>query len=407
MELTFLLELALKTVFSDMNCTTKRAAEMLKLPMSIVESLLQNLYREKLVEVRGLVSFGNNRYAMLEHGWERVQRLLDLNGYIGPAPVSLDAYRAFVVEQARARVTVKPETVAAAMSGLVLPQSTLQTLGLVASSRRGLFMSGPSGNGKTSIAKSMHEAQGSEIWVPYALGVDGQIIKIFDPHNHKPVAADSANRYDQRWIKVKRPLVIVGGELTIETMDLIYSRSVRFYEAPFQLKSNGGTLIIDDFGRQRIDPRDLLNRWIIPLEGRVDYLTLHTGKKIEVPFEQLLIFATNLEPERLVDEAFLRRIGYRLEIAPPARQGYTEIFDRYIESAGFASDPECVDFLVKCHEAENWPLRGCEPRDLVDRCTDICEYEGRPKVVTRELLALAWQNYYGKPPAVMARPELP
>jgi SpoVK/Ycf46/Vps4 family AAA+-type ATPase len=281
------------------------------------------------------------------------------------------------------------------MSGLVLPESTVQTLGLVANSRRSLFMTGPSGNGKTTIAVALHRAQRGEIWIPYAIEVDGQVIKIFDQHSHEVVSHAGVERHDERWIKIKRPIVVVGGEMTIETMDLIYSNTVRFYEAPFQMKSNGGTLVIDDFGRQRVDPHDLLNRWIVPLEGRIDYLTLHTGKKIEVPFEQLLIFATNLDPSDLVDDAFLRRMGYRLYINAPDRQMYTRIFEQYARAMGFEYNVKYIDFLFRLYEADKRPLRGCEPRDLIQRCADLCKYENLSMELSTDLLHLAWRNYFG------------
>jgi hypothetical protein len=395
----FLADLTLKTVYADTNCTTERAAQKLKLSMPVTEDLLQHLYREKFIEIRGLVSFGNNRYGMLDRGWQRAQRLLDMNGYIGPAPVSLEAYTDMILRQSAARETIQPGAVRKATSDLVLPESTIQTLGLVANSRRSLFMTGPSGNGKTTIATALHGAQSGEIWIPYAIEVDGQIIKVFDLHNHQQVAMEGLERHDERWLKIKRPIVIVGGELTIETMDLIYSQTVKFYEAPFQMKSNGGTLVIDDFGRQRVDPHDLLNRWIIPLEGRVDYLTLHTGKKIEVPFEQLLIFATNLDPSDLVDDAFLRRMGYRLFVTPPDKEMYTAIFVQSLESNGFAYDPKYLDFVFGLYERDKRPLRGCEPRDLIQRCIDLCKYENRPKELSTELLQLAWKNYFGTRPS--------
>ena len=391
----FLADLALKTVYADANSTTQRAAEKLKLSMPVTEELLQHLYREKFIEIRGLVSFGNNRYGMLDRGWQRAQQLFEMNGYIGPAPVSLQAYTDMVVRQSAARDPIVPEAVRSAMSGLVLPEGTVQTLGLVANSRRSLFMTGPSGNGKTTIATALHDAQPGEIWIPHAIEVDGQVIKVFDLHNHQPAALSGTGRYDERWIRIKRPIVIVGGEMTIETMDLIYSSTVRFYEAPFQMKSNCGTLVIDDFGRQRVDPHDLLNRWIVPLEGRIDYLTLHTGKKIEVPFEQLLIFATNLDPSDLVDDAFLRRMGYRLYINPPDREMYAAIFEQFVRNSGFAFDRRQLDFVFSLYDADKRPLRGCEPRDLIQRCADLCQYENRPLAITDELLQLAWKNYFG------------
>ena len=395
MEFGFLADLTLKTVYSDTNCTTERAAEKLKLPMAVTEPLLQHLYREKFIEIRGVAGFQNHRYAMLDRGWERVRRLLDISAYIGPAPVSLSAYTAMILWQEKTKQAFKPDVVRAAFSHLVLPETTMQTLGLVVSSRRSLFMTGPPGNGKTSIATALHSALGGEIWIPYAIEVDGQIIKVYDSHNHELVNPQPTTRHDQRWIKIKRPLVIVGGELTIETMDLIYSQTVRFYEAPFQMKSNGGTLVIDDFGRQRVDPRDLLNRWIIPLEGHVDYLTLHTGKKIQVPFEQLLIFATNLNPNELVDEAFLRRMGYRLRVDPPTLDTYGDIFKRYVESHGLNYDPKLLDVLLIRYKRERRPMKCCEPRDLIERCLDICRYESRPMVLTPGMLELAWANYFG------------
>jgi predicted ATPase with chaperone activity len=394
----FLADLALKTVYADANCTTQRAAEKLKLSMPVTEELLQHLYREKFVEIRGLISYGNNRYGMLDRGWQRAQQLLDMNGYIGPAPVSLQAYTEMVLRHSAGRDPIAPQDVRSAMSGLVLPEATVQTLGLVANSRRSLFMTGPSGNGKTTIATALHRAQHGEIWIPHAIEVDGQVIKVFDLHNHEPVSVRGVDRYDERWVRIKRPIVIVGGEMTIETMDLIYSDKVRFYEAPFQMKSNGGTLVIDDFGRQRVDPHDLLNRWIVPLEGRVDYLTLHTGKKIEVPFEQLLIFATNLDPSDLVDDAFLRRMGYRLYVNPPDREMYATIFEQYVQNSGFEFDRKQLDLVFRFYEADKRPLRGCEPRDLIQRCTDLCQYEKRPLVLTDELLHLAWKNYFGAAP---------
>jgi predicted ATPase with chaperone activity len=405
----FLVDLAMKTVYADANCTTERAAQRLKLSMPITEGLLQHLYHEKLIEIRGLVSFGNNRYGMLDRGWQRAQQLLGLNGYIGPAPVSLTAYTEMMLRQSAARDPIQPEAVRTSLSEIVLPESTVQTLGLVANSRRSLFMTGPAGNGKTTIATALHKAQQGDIWIPYAVEVDGQIIKIFDSHNHHAVAADNIptdalGQYDERWVRIKRPIVIVGGEMTIDTMDLIYSQSAKFYEAPFQMKANGGTLVIDDFGRQRVDPHDLLNRWIVPLEGKVDYLTLHTGKKIEVPFEQMLIFATNLDPSDLVDDAFLRRMGYRLYINPPDQATYAKIFKQYAEANGFEYDPRDLAYVFQLYAADSRPLRGCEPRDLLQRCSDLCNYENRRKVLSEDLLHTAWAKYFGAAPDVQ-RPD--
>lgn len=391
----FLADLALKTVYADANCSTTSVARQMCLPSPIVRLLLEHLYNEKLIEIRGQISHMDYRYGILERGWQRANRLLDLSSYIGAAPVSLESYAAMVSQQSKDREPVLPESVENALSNLVLPEMTLQTIGLVAKSRRTLFMFGEPGNGKTSIALALHAAQTGEMWIPYAIEVDNQIIKMFDQHNHVQVKTNGDDVYDKRWIKIKPPMVIVGGEMTIETMDLIYSPTVRYYEAPFQMKANGGTLIIDDFGRQRIDPRDLLNRWIIPLERGTDYLTLHTGKKIEIPFNPLLIFATNLNLKGLVDDAFLRRMGYRLHIAPPTRKQYISIFQRVLKDNGLDYDEKLLEFLLQRYEEEQRPLRCCEPRDLIQNVLDICRYVGQPPELSRDLLERAWINYFG------------
>ena len=391
----FLADLTLKTAYIDTDITTERVAEKLKLPKIIAETLLQYLYREKLVEIRPQTDFGNKRYAMLDLGWERVLRLLDVSGYIGPAPVSLDAYTSMFQMHQIYEKAVKPEDVRAALADFVLSENTIQTLGLVASSRRSLFVSGPAGNGKTALSQALHSSRKCDIWIPYAIEVDGQVIKVFDIHNHEPVPPPASVSYDQRWVKIKRPLVIVGGELTIETMDLIYNKDVRYYEAPFQMKSNGGTLIIDDFGRQRVDPHDLLNRWIIPLESHIDYLTLHTGKKVQVPFEQMLIFATNLDPASIADAAFLRRMGYRLRVEPPKPEIYTLIFQRYADSRGLSYDAKLIDMLLKRYEDEQRQMSACDPRNLIDRCFDLAWYNNREASLSPAILEIAWSNYFG------------
>jgi len=391
----FLADLALKTVYADTSCTTPRAAQRLALPLGVVDTLLQHLYREHFIEIRETISPQNRRYAMLDRGWERVRRLLDLNTYIGAAPVSLNAYSAMVKRQEEVRPPVNHDAIRAALASLVLPETLLQVLGVVANSRRSLFITGAPGNGKTSIARALHSALEGNIWIPRAIEVDGHIINMFDSHNHVPLDPQPTLPYDQRWIKIQRPLVIVGGELTIESMDLTYDQAVKFYEAPFQVKSNGGTLLIDDFGRQRLEPRDLFNRWIIPLENRVDYLTLHTGKKIQVPFEQLLIFASNLDSAVLAEEAFLRRLGYRLTVEPPSPETYGRIFRKYVEGCRLRYDPRLVDGLLARYEHEQREARSCQPRDLVDRCRDICRYENRPFMLSKELLERAWLYYFG------------
>src|SRR6266478_5304177 len=322
----FICELALKHVAMLPEPTTAALAERLHLPRTLTEEVLQKLYREKLIEVRVQTAVGSTRYAMLDHGWDRLTRLLSVCGYTGAAPVSLADYTHMMRLQSIPSVPAAMDTVRAAFHDLVLPTSLLQTLGCVINSRRSLFLTGLPGTGKTAVAERINGALPGAIWIPFAVEIDGQIIRVFDAHCHEPAQAEvTPFEYDRRWVLIDRPLVVVGGELTLENADLTWSEAAKFYEAPFQMISNGGTLVIDDFGRQRVTPQDLLNRWIVPLERRVDYLSLVTGKKIEVPFEQLVLFSTNLDVKDLADEAFLRRMGYRARIEPPTAAAYVEI----------------------------------------------------------------------------------
>jgi predicted ATPase with chaperone activity len=288
------------------------------------------------------------------------------------------------------------ENVRSAFSDLILPESLLQTLGCVINSRRSLFLTGLPGTGKTAVSERMNSALKGTIWIPYAIDVDGQIIRIFDNHSHVPVPErESAVEFDRRWIEIERPLIIVGGELTLENTDLTWSETAKFYEAPFQVKSNGGTLVIDDFGRQRVTPQDLLNRWILPLERRVDFLTLHNGKKIEVPFEQLVVFSTNLDERDLVDDAFLRRMGYRARVEPPTPAAYSEIFKRALAMRSIPFDQASLTHVLHKYDAENRMMKGCEPRDLLNRVTDICLFEGQTPHLSPEIIDIAWRNYFG------------
>jgi hypothetical protein len=392
----FLCDLALKHVAMLPEPTTISVADRLHLPRALTEEILYHLYREKLIEMRLQSAVGATRYAMLDHGWERVTRLQTQSGYLGPAPVSLDDYAHMMRLQAVPARAATIENVRSAFKDLVLPDSLLQTLGCVINSRSSLFLTGLPGTGKTAVSERMNSALSGTIWIPYAIEIDNQVIRIYDAHNHRAVPQhDSLIEHDRRWIEIERPLIIVGGELTLENTDLTWSESAKFYEAPFQMKSNGGTLVIDDFGRQRVSPTDLLNRWILPLERRVDFLTLHSGKKVEVPFEQLVIFSTNLDERDLVDEAFLRRMGYRARVEPPTPGAFVEIFKRTATNRGIVVNQECLDHILRKYVAEKRIMKGCEPRDLLNKVNDICLFEGRPAQLTIELINLAWGNYFG------------
>ncbi|HYE64487.1 MAG TPA: hypothetical protein VD966_02825, partial [Pyrinomonadaceae bacterium] len=402
----FLADLALKHVAMLSDPTTAAVAERLHLPRTLTEELLQHLYREKLIEVRLQTTMGSTRYAMLDHGWERVARLQAVSGYLGAAPVSLRDYAHMMRLQSIPSQPASMETVRAAFRDLVLPDSLLQTLGCVINSRRSLFLTGLPGTGKTAVAERINAALHGTIWIPYAIEIDGQIIRLYDSHSHRIANEEYVPaEYDRRWVMIERPLIVVGGELTLENTDLVWSDVARFYEAPFQMKSNGGTLVIDDFGRQRVSPQDLLNRWIVPLERRVDYLALHTGKKIEVPFEQLVVFSTNLQEKDLADEAFLRRMGYRARVEPPTPAAYLEIFKRAAYKRGLRCDQACLDHLLNNYMIEHRQMKGCEPRDLLDRVTDLCLLEGRPPEITPKLIDLAWRNYFGASHGFSTQPE--
>src|SRR6266511_3450020 len=392
----FLCDLALKHVAMLPEPTTTAVAERLHLPRALTEELLEKLYREKLIEVRLQTAVGSRRYSMLDRGWDRLLRLLAACGYSGAAPVSLDDYAHMMRLQSIPSHPASLETVRSAFHDLILPESLLQTLGCVINSRRSLFLTGLPGTGKTAVAERINNALPGAIWIPYAVEIDGQIIRVFDPHCHRLASPDvTPVEYDRRWALINRPLVIVGGELTLENADLTWSDAAKFYEAPFQMKSNGGTLVIDDFGRQRVAPQDLLNRWIVPLERRVDYLAFHTGKKIEVPFEQLVVFSTNLDEKDLADEAFLRRMGYRARVEPPTAAAYCVIFRRAADTRGIGCDQPILDHLLNKYRVERRQMKGCEPRDLLDRVTDICLFEGQSLELTPQILDVAWRNYFG------------
>ena len=392
----FLSDLALKHVSMVAEPTTESIAERIHLPRTLTEEILQDLYREKLIEVRLQTAVGSTRYSMLDHGWDRVTRLISMCGYTGAAPVSLSDYAHMMRLQSIPSEPATMETVCKAFSDLVLPDSLLQTLGCVINSRRSLFLTGLPGTGKTAVAERINAALPGAIWIPYAVEIDGQIIRVFDNHCHQLASPElTPVDYDRRWVLIQRPLVIVGGELTLENTDLTWSEAARFYEAPFQMKSNGGTLVIDDFGRQRVAPQHLLNRWIVPLERRVDYLALHTGKKIEVPFEQLVVFSTNLDENDLADQAFLRRMGYRARVEPPTPAAYSQIFARAASRRGVEYSEASLNHILHKYVAEQKQMKGCEPRDLLDRITDICMFEGQPLQLTPQLIDVAWKNYFG------------
>jgi predicted ATPase with chaperone activity len=398
LNLSFVGDLALKTLSVDLIGTTASIAERMRLGMFITEQVLQRLYQEQLIEMKGSAGLHNHRYALLERGWQRVFHLMGLCSYIGAAPVTLELYTTMLIDQVRRRPPVTRDVLDQTLAHLVLEPEVKRMLGVVISSGRSLFLSGPPGNGKTAIARALVHALSQPLWIPYAVEVDGQVIRVFDKHVHHPVP-DQGDGYDPRWIKVNPPLVVVGGELTIESLDLTATETPRCYEAPCQLKANGGVLLVDDFGRQRCSPRQLLNRWIIPLEDRIDSLQLSTGKKVEFPFEQTVIFATNLTDADLVDEAFMRRMGYRLSVRRPTPEVFAEIFLREAAQFKVAVDKALLDRLLQRYRAEGRQPNACDPRDLILRSLDFCRFDGEALTLSDEILSRAWEGYFGRPVA--------
>ncbi|MDE3061206.1 MAG: hypothetical protein KGJ06_09360 [Pseudomonadota bacterium] len=394
---TDLLDLALKTAHLLPQLSTESAATRMRLPRALAAELLEQLRGDMLLEALGQENPFSTRYAISQRGRERADRLMEVSGYVGPAPVSLDAYRAMLEWQDAHTPHVSPETVKTVLAGLVLTDEATEIAGLAISSGRSLFLSGPAGNGKTSLGRQLHRALSGDLWIPYCIAVDSNIIRLFDEHCHEevPVAAEKHHPIDQRWIKVKRPFVVAGGEMTLASLDLAYLEAQRYYEAPLHMKANGGTFLIDDFGRQHVEPHELLNRWIIPLENKIDFLTLHSGQKIEVPFLLMLIIATNLDPKDVTDPAFLRRLGYRLKLEAPSAELYSRIFIQYAAQYDLKVPPEILARLLKRYADTGRELRACEPRDLIERVGDICKLRGIPPALTDEFLDLAWRGYFG------------
>jgi len=397
--LGFLTDLALKIMYFEGNLTGYELADRMRLPYpGVVDQALDFLKREKLVEVKGAGGFAEAayQYAISLKGRAMGREALDRSQYAGPAPVSLDVYSASIHSQTMSQVVVHQRTMRQALSHLVIGEETFAQLGPAVNSGRSVFLFGHPGNGKTAIAESIGDMiLGDAMYIPYAVEIGGQIIRVFDYINHKLAEGAARKGHDPRWVCIQRPVIITGGELTLETLDLVYDETNKFYEAPFQMKANGGLLLIDDFGRQQARPRDLLNRWIVPLEKRVDYLTLHTGRKIEIPFDVLIVFSTNLAPRDLVDEAFLRRIRHKIEISDPSWDEYREIFRRVCENKGVPHDDRGLAYLIQEHYLKpDHPKRACHPRDIVDQLIDIARYLNVQPTLTKDLIDRACEAYF-------------
>ncbi|MGH7827027.1 MAG: ATPase [Candidatus Binatia bacterium] len=412
----FLLNLLLRMMYLSGLQTIPEMSEQIKLARAVVEALLGFAKKEALVEIKGPLE--NNhaimRYALTHAGKERAAEALRRCEYIGPAPVPLPSYQLQVQKQTITNEVIGMERLTKALSHLVLPQDIIRRIGPAANSGRAILVYGAAGNGKTSIAQALAEAFQQPVYIPHSLEEDGQIIKFFDPAVHvlMPSTINGTNgsshpmllpptEYDPRWVRCKRPAIITGGELTLEMLDLDFDPHSKYYEAPLHMKAIGGIFIIDDFGRQRVRPNDLLNRWIFPLERKVDYLTLHTGKKLELLFDQLIIFATNFPPEELMDPAQLRRVHYKLKVEPPTVNEFREIFQRICASYGLEFSEETMAYLLNSFYIKHKvPFAGFHPKFIAEHVIAACHYTGTPPRITRQLLADALENMVILPSSV-------
>lgn len=393
--------IALKYLLSCGSSSGRQVADQMKLPFKMIDEMLFQLKSDQLVVYRNSAVAGDYQYQLTDMGREKAKRLTEHCTYYGAAPVHLRDYVASVGMQSLTKRNPSAEDLSRAFDDLKVNDRMLRRLGPAINSGRGLFLFGAPGNGKTSIAERITRSFGDTIWIPRAISIDGEIIRLFDPSNHQVAPLDKGDgiiqniNVDRRWIRIQRPTIIAGGELTMDSLEVTLNRSTGISEAPLQLKSNCGTLVIDDFGRQRMSTDELLNRWIVPLEKRYDFLNLPNGKKIQVPFDQLIIFSTNLEPKQLVDDAFLRRIPYKIEVQDPTEEEYRDLMKLMAGKLGFEYVESAVDYLVEKHyKRVKRPFRCCQPRDLLLQIKNFCTYDRSPMVMSPQTFDFAVENYF-------------
>ncbi len=409
----FICDMLLRTIYSRGVMLGRDLSQYLCLPFKVIREPLRFLKDEKLIQVDGgdLVGDVSYRFSLTELGRDRAKSCMEQCAYIGPAPVPIEDYVEQCYRQSVTGLQCFPESLKAPFGHLVLKEDMFTAIGPAIISGRSVFIYGPPGNGKTAMARAIGDfmnTAGGSIYIPYAFVADNNIITVFDPSLH--VIDDTATEYldesdatvrkllntgalDQRWVRIRRPVIVTGGELNLQMLDLRYNAEAKFYQAPIHFKANGGVFLIDDFGRQLVSPKDLLNRWILPLEDRHDFLTVASGKKFQVPFEQLIIFSTNLDPKALVDDAFLRRIRHKVGINAPQRDVYERIFAANCKRLGMNYDSGAVDYLYERYYTKGRTPRASDCRDLLETVQSICRYRRQPVHLTRDLMIEASASF--------------
>lgn len=404
----FLTDLLLKAAYLEAGTfSLQQISDTLALPFSVVDELAELMKADQLVAIRSATGYSRASHILelTQRGRERAEAALDTSRYVGAAPVPLRDYSRAVARQCVRQVEVDDEWIRDSLKHMVIGERMLNQLGPAFGSGRSIFFYGPPGTGKTSITEILGRALPGHIYMPQAIEVSGQVIRLFDPSIHFSVEDESSEdagldlsrsvKHDPRWKKCRRPVVMVGGELTLDMLDLRYDASSKFYEAPIQMKAGNGVFILDDFGRQQVEPRQLLNRWIIPLERGTDFPTLHTGLKFEIPFDQITVFCTNLRPGDLVDEAFLRRIRHKIQVQYQTEDEFREILRRVCEGQGIAYDAEAAEYLLdNYYRKAGRPLAGSHPRDLVEHIVDRARFTRRRPELTPETVDLAAASYF-------------
>ena len=400
-------QLLFNTLYSRGELSGRTIADTLGLSFSVIEPLVEELKVRQFFEVKRSLGYGliSSVFSLSDAGRKRARECYEINQYVGPAPVPASQYMAGVEAQRPPKGWLSRDTLTRAYRHMVMSARTLSQIGPAVNSGKSLLMYGQPGNGKTYLAEALIKLESSPVFIPHAIEFNGSIIQLFDPLSHKPIQGESDSEalfslqrpYDSRWIRCQRPFIVTGGELTLDMLELGYNSVTKIYDAPCHLKANNGIYLIDDFGRQRATPAEVLNRWIVPMESRVDHLILPTGGKLSLPFEVFLIFSTNLNPDQLGDEAFLRRIQYKMQVLNPNRDEFVQIFHNFCDSKKLECTPGLVDgFIEKHYTRTGRPFRRCHPRDVISHAMDLIDFEKLPHRLDESVINHAFDSCFAQ-----------